>query len=338
RGAFISFIIFVLFGGIVAVMWYGAMLVSEGSISIGDLLSFVLYTSFIGGSIAGLGDVYGQLQRAIGASERVLEIMEEDAESDGLQKDNKLQLQGNIILNNVSFTYPGRQEVQVLKSLDLSVEAGQKVALVGQSGAGKSTIIQLIMRYYEQYQGQITVDGTPLNEYDLVAYRRNLGIVPQEVILFGGTIRENIAYGRPGASEQEIKEAARKANALEFIEKFPGGLDTVVGERGIKLSGGQRQRIAIARAVLKNPALLILDEATSSLDAESELLVQEALNELMKDRTTIIIAHRLATIRKVDKIYVISNGQVVESGTHDELSQQYDGLYNHLLKLQFQLA
>ena len=338
RGAFISFIIFVLFGGIVAVMWYGAMLVSEGSISIGDLLSFVLYTSFIGGSIAGLGDVYGQLQRAIGASERVLEIMEEDAESDGLQKDNKLQLQGNIILNNVSFTYPGRQEVQVLKSLDLSVEAGQKVALVGQSGAGKSTIIQLIMRYYEQYQGQITVDGTPLNEYDLVAYRRNLGIVPQEVILFGGTIRENIAYGRPAASEQEIKEAARKANALEFIEKFPGGLDTVVGERGIKLSGGQRQRIAIARAVLKNPALLILDEATSSLDAESELLVQEALNELMKDRTTIIIAHRLATIRKVDKIYVISNGQVVESGTHDELSQQYDGLYNHLLKLQFQLA
>lgn len=338
RGAFISFIIFVLFGGIVAVMWYGAMLVSEGSISIGDLLSFVLYTSFIGGSIAGLGDVYGQLQRAIGASERVLEIMEEDAESDGLQKDNKLQLQGNIILNNVSFTYPGRQEVQVLKSLDLSVEAGQKVALVGQSGAGKSTIIQLIMRYYEQYQGQITVDGTPLNEYDLVAYRRNLGIVPQEVILFGGTIRENIAYGRPGASEQEIKEAARKANALEFIEKFPGRLDTVVGERGIKLSGGQRQRIAIARAVLKNPALLILDEATSSLDAESELLVQEALNELMKDRTTIIIAHRLATIRKVDKIYVISNGQVVESGTHDELSQQYDGLYNHLLKLQFQLA
>ncbi len=338
RGAFISFIIFVLFGGIVAVMWYGAMLVSEGSISIGDLLSFVLYTSFIGGSIAGLGDVYGQLQRAIGASERVLEIMEEDAESDGLQKDNKLQLQGNIILNNVSFTYPGRQEVQVLKSLDLSVEAGQKVALVGQSGAGKSTIIQLIMRYYEQYQGQITVDSTPLNEYDLVAYRRNLGIVPQEVILFGGTIRENIAYGRPGASEQEIKEAARKANALEFIKKFPGGLDTVVGERGIKLSGGQRQRIAIARAVLKNPALLILDEATSSLDAESELLVQEALNELMKDRTTIIIAHRLATIRKVDKIYVISNGQVVESGTHDELSQQYDGLYNHLLKLQFQLA
>ena len=338
RGAFISFIIFVLFGGIVAVMWYGATLVSTGSITIGDLLSFVLYTTFIGGSIAGLGDVYGQLQRAIGASERVLEIMEEKAESDGIYEDGTLNLAGDITFDKVSFAYPGRQDVEVLKSLDLQVRAGEKVALVGQSGAGKSTIIQLIMRYYQGYQGRIAVDDIPLNDYNLLAYRKNLGIVPQEVILFGGTIRENIAYGRPGACEEEILDATRRANALEFIEGFPEGFDTVVGERGVKLSGGQRQRIAIARAILKNPSILILDEATSSLDAESELLVQGALNELMKDRTTIIIAHRLATIRKVDRIFVISEGTVVESGTHDELTQHYDGIYNHLLKLQFQLA
>ncbi len=337
RGAFISFIIFVLFGGIVAVMWYGATLVSEQSITVGDLLSFVLYTTFIGGSIAGLGDVYGQLQRAIGASERLLEILEEKAEGETTE-DSTVNLNGDIVFDNVSFAYPGRKTVSVLKSLSLNVRAGEKVALVGPSGAGKSTIIQLIMRYYSDYEGIITVDGVPLGEYDLMAYRKNVGIVPQEVILFGGTIQQNIAYGKPGASEEEITDAAKRANALTFIEQFPDGMDTIVGERGIKLSGGQRQRIAIARAILKNPSILILDEATSSLDAESESLVQEALNELMKNRTTIIIAHRLATIRKADRIFVIREGEIVEAGTHEELSGQYDGLYNHLLKLQFQLA
>lgn len=338
RGAFISFIIFALFGGIVAVMWYGATLVSEQSMTVGDLLSFVLYTSFIGGSIAGLGDIYGQVQRAIGASERVMEIIKEPTEEYGSNEPDTLKLKGDIFLNDVSFAYPGRPDVTVLKGLELHVPAGKKIALVGPSGAGKSTIIQLIMRYYSATDGAITVDGEPVTHYDLHAYRKNIGIVPQEVILFGGTIAENISYGRPGASREAITDAARRANALDFINSFPEGMNTLVGERGIQLSGGQRQRIAIARAILKDPAILILDEATSSLDAESELLVQQALNELMKNRTTIIIAHRLATIRAVDTIYVIKDGETIESGTHEVLSMNEDGFYNHLLKLQFQLV
>jgi ABC-type multidrug transport system fused ATPase/permease subunit len=217
------------------------------------------------------------------------------------------------------------------------MEAGQKIALVGYSGAGKSTIVQLLMRYHTATSGRILVDGQDVTSFDIRQLRRNIGVVPQEVALFGGTIRENIAYGKPGASDTEIQEAARKANALDFILTFPEGLDTVVGERGVKLSGGQRQRIAIARAILKDPAILILDEATSSLDAESEKLVQDALDELMKGRTTIIIAHRLATIRKVDYIYVISEGRISESGTHDQLADLDNGIYQHLLRLQFEL-
>lgn len=337
RGAFISFIIFALFGGIVGVMWYGALLVAGGELTVGELLSFVLYTTFIGGSIAGLGDIYGQVQRAIGASERVLEIIEEKPEAVS-QTREVLKLSGSIAFKDVQFAYPSRKEINVLKGLDLNINPGEKVALVGPSGAGKSTIIQLLMRFYKVNNGEITVDGKNLLEYDLSAYRSNVGIVPQEVILFGGTIRENIAYARPNATDEEIEEAARKANALKFIESFPEKMETVVGERGIKLSGGQRQRIAIARAILKDPAILILDEATSSLDAESEILVQEALDELMEGRTTLMIAHRLATVRKADTIFVIRSGQVIESGPHAELSKNDDGLYSHLLKLQFQLA
>ncbi|MBL6446128.1 ATP-binding cassette domain-containing protein [Fulvivirga sp. 29W222] len=337
RGVFISFVIFALFGGIVGVMWYGANLVADDVMTIGGLLSFVLYTTFIGGSIAGLGDIYGHLQRAIGASERVLEIINEDAETtEGIVGKGKLQ--GDIMFSEVSFAYPSRKKLKVLKSLSLNIEAGQKVALVGPSGAGKSTIIQLLMRFYQASSGAIQVDGNDINEYDLAYYRRNVGIVPQEVILFGGSIRENIAYGKPNATDEEIVEAARKANAYDFITGFPEGFDTLVGDRGIKLSGGQRQRIAIARAILKDPALLILDEATSSLDAESEVLVQEALDELMKGRTTIIIAHRLATIRKVDNIFVVKGGEIVETGTHEELSRYDEGIYSYLLKLQFQLT
>jgi len=337
RGAFISFIIFVLFGGIVGVMWYGASLVQSGELSVGELLSFVLYTTFIGGSIAGLGDIYGQVQRAIGASERVLEIIHEEPEP-SVNGQDKLKLDGKIDFQNVNFSYPTRKEVQVIDDLNLSIEAGQKVALVGPSGAGKSTVIQLLMRFYEADNGMIKVDGSDILSQGLSAYRSNVGIVPQEVILFGGTIRENIAYAKPNATEEEIKSAAEKANAMEFITSFPEGLDTIVGERGIKLSGGQRQRIAIARAILKDPAILILDEATSSLDAESEVLVQEALDKLMQGRTTLIIAHRLATIRKADNIFVIKNGSIIESGSHEELSNYEDGLYSHLLKLQFQLS
>lgn len=333
RGAFISFIIFALFGGIVGVMWYGASLVASGEMSVGELVSFVLYTTFIGGSIAGLGDIYSQLQKAIGSSERVLEILDEKAEEEsGITSTNFL---GEIQFEKVRFRYPTRPEVEVLKEVSFRIKPGEKVALAGHSGAGKSTIIQLLSRFYEVDQGSIQVDGREVKDWDLKALRSKIGIVPQEVLLFGGSIRENIAYAKPEASEEEIILAAKKANAWQFIVQFPEGLDTLVGERGVKLSGGQRQRVAIARAILKDPAILILDEATSSLDAESESLVQEALDELMKGRTTLIIAHRLATIRKVDCIYVLSEGKIVEQGSHQELLQNSAGFYSNLVRLQF---
>lgn len=334
RGAFISFIIFALFGGIVAVMWYGATLVASGEMSVGDLVSFVLYTTFIGGSIAGLGDIYGQIQKAIGSSERVLEILEEEPEMSTADF-QKVRMSGDIRFDNVRFNYPTRPELEVLKNINFHIPAGEKVALAGQSGAGKSTIIQLLLKFYPVVKGAIHIDGKNISEWNLKQLRSNIGIVPQEVLLFGGSIKENIAYAKPDATEEEIIAAAKKANAWQFISQFPEGLATTVGERGIKLSGGQRQRVAIARAILKDPAILILDEATSSLDAESEALVQEALDELMKNRTTIIIAHRLATIRKVDRIYVLKDGEIVEEGTHETLALQEDGFYSNLVRLQF---
>lgn len=333
RGAFISFIIFALFGGIVGVMWYGASLVSSGEMSVGELVSFVLYTTFIGGSIAGLGDIYSQLQKAIGSSERVVELLSEEEEAAaGATLEG---IQGRIEFDTVGFEYPTRPEVEVLNGVTFQIQSGEKVALVGPSGAGKSTIIHLLLRFYEVSKGQIRIDGQPISHWDLGSLRSKIGIVPQEVLLFGGSIRENIAYAKPTATEEEIVLAAKKANAWQFISQFPEGLDTLVGERGIKLSGGQRQRVAIARAILKDPAILILDEATSSLDAESEALVQEALNELMKGRTTLIIAHRLATIRKVDRIYVLTEGKIVEQGSHKELVQDASGIYSNLVRLQF---
>lgn len=335
RGLFISFIIFALFGGIVAVGWYGASLVQSNEITVGELFSFVIYTSFIGGSIAGLGDIYTQLQRAIGASERLLEILDEKDEVEE-KESHALHLFGEIAFDGVSFSYPTRKDFVVLKDLNFRIAPGEKVALVGKSGSGKSTIINLLMRFYQAENGSVTIDGESINRFNLTAYRRNIAIVPQEVILFGGSIEENIGYGKPEASIDEIRDAARKANALEFIESFPEGFDTVVGERGVKLSGGQRQRVAIARAILKNPAILILDEATSSLDAQSEVLVQEALEKLMESRTTIIIAHRLSTIKKVDRIFVINDGMLAEVGTHADLTQRNDGIYSNLLKLQLQ--
>lgn len=338
RGVLISFIIFALFGGMVGIMWYGAYLLQNGEMLAGELISFFFYTAFIGGSIAGLGDMYGQVQRAIGASERILEILDENQEQTATSEEQKLTLNGDITFENVEFTYPSRLEAEVIKGVSFSLSKGEKVALVGSSGAGKSTLIQLLLRLYPIDKGAIKVDGKNISDYNLSAFRKNIGVVPQEVILFGGSIQENIGYGNPNASFEEIKIAAQKANALEFIESFPEGFDTTVGERGVKLSGGQRQRIAIARAILKNPAILILDEATSSLDAKSEKVVQEALDELMKNRTTIIIAHRLATIRKVDRIYVLEDGKIVESGNHKELSSKPDGVYENLLKLQFSEA
>jgi ABC-type multidrug transport system fused ATPase/permease subunit len=336
RGLFISFSIFTLFGGIVAVSWYGALLVQSGEVTVGELFSFVLYTTFIGGSIAGLGDIYSQLQRSIGASERLLEILDENDEH--AESKNNLKLHGAIQFDNVSFSYPTRPDFQVLQNIQFNIRPGEKIALVGPSGSGKSTIINLLMRFYPIPKGAIRVDEKNILEYGLSDYRRNIGIVPQDVLLFGGTIRENIAYGKPGASEEQIMEAARKANALEFIESFPQKLDTLVGDRGVKLSGGQRQRVAIARAILKDPSILVLDEATSSLDAKSERLVQEALEKLMENRTTLVIAHRLSTIRKVDRILVIKEGRIAESGTHRELSTVENGVYNTLLKLQLEIS
>lgn len=334
RGLFISFIIFALIGGMVGVGWYGAVLIQRGAMSTGDLFSFILYTGFIGGSIAGLGDIYAQFQRAIGASERLLEILHEQDEQ--VAPAGGLKLEGSISFSHVKFSYPTRSDFVVLKDLNFRIAAGEKVALVGQSGAGKSTIINLLSRFYPVTSGAIHVDGKPIDDYNLVDYRSNIGIVPQEVILFGGTIRENIAYGKVTATMNEIREAARQANALDFIESFPDKFETIVGERGVKLSGGQRQRVAIARAILKNPAILILDEATSSLDTQSEFLVQEALETLMESRTSIIIAHRLSTIKKVDRIFVIQDGQLAEMGSHAELTKLDNGIYSNLLKLQLQ--
>jgi ATP-binding cassette subfamily B protein len=334
RGFFISFIIFALFGGVVAVGWYGASLVQSNQLTVGELFSFIFYTTFIGFSIAGLGDIYTQLQRSVGASERILEILRMDDENNPAT--SVIKLTGEIEFSRVSFSYPTRRDYKVLNDLNFVIQKGEKVALVGKSGSGKSTIINLLMRFYPVNDGAINVDGMPIESLALTAYRKNLGVVPQEVILFGGTIADNILYGKPRASMEEIVEAARKANALDFIQSFPEKFDTLVGDRGIKLSGGQRQRIAIARAILKDPAILILDEATSSLDAHSELAVQGALEKLMEGRTSIIIAHRLSTIKKVDRIFVIQEGSLAEVGSHSELSQMNDGVYNKLVQLQVQ--
>mgnify|MGYP002777081861 CR=1 FL=1 len=333
RGTFISFIIFALFGGIVMVLWYGAGLVSEGIVSIGGLTSFIIYTSFIGASVGGLGDMYGQLQKAVGSSERILDILEESSEKEVSPKENYRRFNGMITFNDVSFAYPTRKERLILSDFNVDILPGQKVALLGQSGAGKTTITQLLLRFYEISKGEIRIDRNIISDISLSELRKNIGLVPQEVLLFGGTIRENIAYGNPLAEEEDIIKAAEKANALEFINSFPEGFDTLVGDRGVKLSGGQRQRIAIARAILKNPPILILDEATSALDSASEMLVQQALNELMKGRTTIIIAHRLSTVRDADKIIVLNEGKVAEQGSHDELFEK-QGLYYKMLTIQ----
>ncbi|WP_026464063.1 ABC transporter ATP-binding protein [Adhaeribacter aquaticus] len=341
RGAFVSFIIIGLFGGIVLVLWYGASLVESGELTIGELVQFIIYTTFIGASVGGLGDMYGKVQASLGAADRILEILDEPVEPSHMAltpADENLKIAGNIQYQHVAFSYPTRQDIAVLKDISFQIKAGEKVALVGPSGAGKSTIVQLLMKFYELSAGNILVDGRNIKDINLTQLRQNIGIVPQEVLLFGGTIRENIAYGRPEATEEQIIQAAKKANAYNFIQTFPEGLDTLVGERGIKLSGGQRQRVAIARAILKNPAILILDEATSSLDSESEKLVQSAMDELMKGRTSIIIAHRLSTIRKADKIFVIENGRIVEEGNHEDLSLNENGLYANLLRLQFELS
>ncbi|KAF2337707.1 ABC transporter ATP-binding protein [Flavobacterium nitrogenifigens] len=336
RGYFASFIIFCLFGAIVAVVWYGVRLSIAGEMSVGQLISFVLYSTFVGASFGGIAELYAQIQKAIGATERVFELLDESPEKiNSDSSHNQEKIKGNVTFKNVAFSYPTRQEIQVLKDVNFSAEFGQKIAIVGPSGAGKSTISSLLLRFYDITSGEITVDGKNIYDYDLENLRGNMSIVPQDVILFGGTIRENIAYGKPDATDEEIMQAAKQANAFNFVDGFPEKFETLVGERGVKLSGGQRQRIAIARALLKNPSILILDEATSSLDSESEKLVQEALEVLMEGRTSIIIAHRLSTIRNADKILVLDNGKISEEGTHQELINLENGIYKNLSNLQF---
>jgi len=336
KGLFFIFIITVLFGGIFFILWQGALLVQSGQMAIGDLFSFIIYTGIIGGAIASLGTFYTQLAGALGATDRILEIMESTPELDHhkVQSEVPAKLHGDIILENVRFHYPSRPENGVLNGIDMHIANGSKVALVGASGAGKSTIVSMLMRFHDPVSGQITIGGENIKDFDLHAYRKNFATVPQDVILFGGTIRENIAYGKPEATDDEIMEAAKKANAMQFIASFHEGLDTIVGDRGIRLSGGQKQRVAIARAILRDPKFLILDEATSSLDAESEHLVQDALNTLMEGRTSLIIAHRLATIVNADKIYVLNEGAVIEEGTHNELMDVEDGWYRYLASMQ----
>jgi ATP-binding cassette subfamily B protein len=339
RAAFVAFIIFALFGFIVLVLWSGARLLQQGDITFGQLTRFGLYTTFVAGAMGQFAELYSQLQKAIGATGRVRELLRETGEVEvllGPTRPSTLpRLRGDIVFENVHFSYPSRQGVEVLHAVNLAAASGQRIALVGPSGAGKSTLISLLLRLYDPSSGRLLIDGRDARDYRLTELRGQMSMVPQEVLLFGGSIADNIAYGKPGAGADEIEQAAQQANAHEFIQAFPERYATLVGERGIKLSGGQRQRVAIARAILKNPAILILDEATSSLDSESERLIQEALETLMRGRTSFIIAHRLATVRHADRIIVIAGGRVVESGTHEELQAVADGTYRRLAALQF---
>ena len=339
RGFMSSFIIFAIFGAFILVIWQAAKLMEAGEMTNGDLTTFLFYTIFVGASIGGAADLYSRLQKGVGSTEDLMDIFEETPEQINItEKPQKIKnLKGEIKFDNVGFHYSTRPDMEVLKNISFSVNKGERVALVGQSGAGKSTLASLILRFFDPVSGSILLDNKPISDYKLSELRNEMAIVPQEVILFGGNIQENIAYGKPDASFEEIKQAAKKANALDFIESFPDGFDTIVGERGIQLSGGQRQRIAIARAVLKNPTILILDEATSSLDSESEKLVQDALNELMKGRTSIVIAHRLSTIRKANQILVLKNGEIIERGTHQELISVEKGAYKNLNDLQIDI-
>ena len=336
RGLFVSFIVFCLFGAIVFIIWQGLLMTQGPNPALSDkgFYSFIMMTVMMGASVGSIPELYASIQKAVGSTQNLMKIIQTPGERELLTGTQKPEINGNIEFSNVRFHYPQRADMEVLKSITLSAKSNETIALVGASGAGKSTIASLLLRYYDISSGSIEYDGVAIQDIDIEYLRSNIAFVPQEVILFAGTIYENIAYGKPTASLEEVKEAARKANALNFIETFPEQFETQVGDRGIQLSGGQKQRIAIARALLKNPKILILDEATSALDSESEKLVQEALETLMEGRTSIVIAHRLSTIRKATKIYVIQAGEIVESGNHTELTALEDGIYANLVELQ----
>ncbi len=335
RASFIAFIIFAFSVALILVTWFAMRMLNDGGIGKEELTQFAGLSGMIAASFMQFPELIAQLQRSLGATERVREILRDETEP---EDDNvaKLHFKGEIDMRDVSFAYPTRPEAVVLRDFSLQAKAGQRIALVGPSGSGKSTSVSLLFRFYDPTSGVIRIDGQPIRDMSLTTLRRNLALVPQEVLLFGGSIRENIAYGKPEATEEEIISAAKKANAHDFIVGLTDGYQTLVGDRGTQLSGGQRQRIAIARAILADPAILILDEATSSLDAESERLVQDALDKLMENRTSIIIAHRLSTVRRCDQILVMSGGAILERGTHDELVARPGGLYGSLAKLQLE--
>ena len=338
RGGFASFLILGLFGALVLVVWKGTSLISSGELDPGQLFSFVIYSGFIGGSMGGIADVYGRLQKAIGATEGIVNILEEKIEENSsnqnLDIDIKNQKSPIISFQNVDFAYASRSDLLVLQSLNLDVLPGDQLAIVGPSGAGKSTIMQLLLRFQLPTSGEIYFFGEKSSSYSKNFIRKQMGWVPQDVILFGQSIRENILYGNIKSTEDDLMSAVKESNSFEFIDKFPNGLDTEIGERGVQLSGGQRQRIAIARAMLKDPQVLLLDEATSSLDAENESVVQEALDRLMKNKTSVIIAHRLSTVRNANKIAFLNEGRVLELGSHEELMNLSSGSYKKFVKQQ----
>ena len=335
RGVFASFIIFCIFGAIVFVIWKG-LLMTQGpnpELAQKDFFSFIMFTIMMGASFGSIADMYANIMKAVGASEHLMDIIGTKNEKDLLTGKEKPAITGEVNFESVSFSYPQRDDIEILKSISFSAKKNQTIALVGPSGAGKSTVASLLLNYYPITGGKISFDGKSSENIDIEHLRSHMALVPQDVILFAGSIKENIAFGKPDATEDEIIDAAKKANAWEFINSFPDNLETEVGDRGIQLSGGQKQRVAIARAILKDPAILILDEATSALDSESERLVQEALDTLMKGRTSFVIAHRLSTIKKADKILVLENGEIKEQGIHDDLIAQ-KGIYSHLVSLQ----
>jgi ATP-binding cassette subfamily B protein len=339
RGVLTAVVIFLVFASIVVVLWIGAQDALAGNITAGRLGQFILYAVFAAGGLGELSQVWGEIAQASGAAERLFEILEVEPAIKSPARPLPLHrpARGEVEFRHVSFAYPGRPDVPVLEDLSFRVTPGEKLALVGPSGAGKSTTFQLILRFYDPASGIVSFDGVHLKEVDPAALRAQIALVPQDATVFGTSVRENIQFGRPDASDAEIESAAEAAHAAEFIRRLPLGYATPIGERGVTLSGGQRQRIAIARAILRRAPLLLLDEATSSLDAEGETLVQQALSRLMLNRTSIVIAHRLATVQSCDRILVLDHGRIVEEGTHASLSSS-GGLYARLAKLQFEMT